>query len=91
MSGRIPIDDMISQALRLAAKQASCETDRTRLLETAQQIDTELHGDECPLCRRAQCYYECPLTESRRSRRALVQKIDEERARKGMLPLEGAQ
>ncbi len=88
---RIPIDDMVAHALRLAAKQLHDETDRARLLETARQIDTELHGEECPLCRKTTCYYECPLTESRRDRRQLMQKIDEERARKGMPPLEGAQ
>lgn len=79
---RIPIDDMIAHALRLAAKQANCEADRDRLLKIAKGIDTELHGEECPLCQRAACYYECPLTESRKDRQKLMQEIEETRAAK---------
>lgn len=86
---RIPIDDMVAHAFRLAAKQLHDETDRERLLSIAQQIDTQLHGEQCPLCQRATCYYECPLTESRRDRRKLMERIDTDRAANGLPPLDG--
>jgi hypothetical protein len=63
---RVPVDAMVAAALRLAAEHLEGPEDRARLLTVAQNIDTALHTDICPLCRESTCVYLCPLTESRR-------------------------